>query len=377
MPRELKNARITHVSYVDKGANKKKFFLTKSEQESTPIFEKQVRLLTKNEDEQRLVYGVVYEPDIVDAHGDFMTAEEIEKAAHEFMKEYRNIDTQHNFESGAGEVVESYVALADMNIGEEVIKKGSWVLVTRATEEVWESIKKGEITGYSMAGTAEVEEVAKEETDSQMSKFFKMVKDFFSGTEIEKGELKETFNETTKRRNLFDALCMFEDYVVSQLWNDNPSVDKLREYAQDLIDIFSEIINSPDFMKSLQKEYEEREELSVKKEELQAILKEALEPITSRLDSLEKQEEEVKKEEEVVDENVNENPEVVEGDDKEDDFQKQLEMFKDVVKEAIEPIEKRLETVEKARGISKSADTDEAEKVQKSEGGIFDNLFTV
>lgn len=377
MPRELKNARITHVSYVDKGANKKKFFLTKSEQESTPIFEKQVRLLTKNEDEQRLVYGVVYEPDIVDAHGDFMTAEEIEKAAHEFMKEYRNIDTQHNFESGAGEVVESYVALADMNIGEEVIKKGSWVLVTRATEEVWESIKKGEITGYSMAGTAEVEEVAKEETDSQMSKFFKMVKDFFSGTEIEKGELKETFNETTKRRNLFDALSMFEDYVVSQLWNDNPSVDKLREYAQDLIDIFSEIINSPDFMKSLQKEYEEREELSVKKEELQAILKEALEPITSRLDSLEKQEEEVKKEEEVVDENVNENPEVVEGDDKEDDFQKQLEMFKDVVKEAIEPIEKRLETVEKARGISKSADTDEAEKVQKSEGGIFDNLFTV
>ncbi|MEH6904082.1 hypothetical protein V7X04_19585, partial [Bacillus safensis] len=30
MPRELKNAKITHVSYVDRAANKKKFFLMKA-----------------------------------------------------------------------------------------------------------------------------------------------------------------------------------------------------------------------------------------------------------------------------------------------------------------------------------------------------------
>ncbi|MET1138385.1 phage portal protein, partial [Bacillus subtilis] len=30
MPRELKNAKINFVSYVDKAANKKKFFMTKS-----------------------------------------------------------------------------------------------------------------------------------------------------------------------------------------------------------------------------------------------------------------------------------------------------------------------------------------------------------
>ena len=35
-------------------------------------------------DEQKLVYGIVYEPDVPDAHGDYMTAEEIEKAAHGF-----------------------------------------------------------------------------------------------------------------------------------------------------------------------------------------------------------------------------------------------------------------------------------------------------
>src|SRR5690606_30647053 len=100
MPRELKNAKITHVSYVDKGANQKKFFLTKSEEK--PDFEKTVKLITKEEDPQKLVYGVVYEPNVEDAHGDFMTESEIEKAAHKFLKDARNIDTQHDFENGAG-----------------------------------------------------------------------------------------------------------------------------------------------------------------------------------------------------------------------------------------------------------------------------------
>src|SRR5690606_15432934 len=130
MSRELKNANITHVSYVDKGANKKKFFLTKAEEK--PVFEKQVRILTTADDEQKLVYGVVYEPDVEDSHGDFMTAAEIEKAAHGFMKDARNIDKQHNFEAGFGEVVESYVAPADITVGDETITKGSWVLVTKA-----------------------------------------------------------------------------------------------------------------------------------------------------------------------------------------------------------------------------------------------------
>ncbi|HFK1435665.1 TPA: hypothetical protein ACGXNJ_005859, partial [Bacillus cereus] len=38
--RELKNAKITHVSYVDKAANKKQFFLTKSA-DKRPTFQKQ------------------------------------------------------------------------------------------------------------------------------------------------------------------------------------------------------------------------------------------------------------------------------------------------------------------------------------------------
>ncbi len=43
----------------------------------------------------------------------------------------------------------------DFEMGEETIKKGSWVLVTKASDEIWDKIQSEEVTGYSMAGTAE------------------------------------------------------------------------------------------------------------------------------------------------------------------------------------------------------------------------------
>ncbi|MCM3752671.1 XkdF-like putative serine protease domain-containing protein [Bacillus licheniformis] len=188
MPRELKNAKINFVSYVDKAANKKKFFMTKSSE--PPTFQKEVKLIAKAEDEKKLVYGVVYEPDIQDAHGHFMTAEEIQKAAHGFLKNARKIDKDHNFQGGVGEVVESYVAPADFEVNGETIVKGSWVLVTKAGDEIWEQIKKGSITGYSMAGTAETVEHAPQadsETDEPGS-FFQLFKQFFAGDKQKTGE---------------------------------------------------------------------------------------------------------------------------------------------------------------------------------------------
>jgi hypothetical protein len=106
------------------------------------------------QEEKQLVYGIVYEPDVLDSQGDYMTAESIQKAAHAYMTSLK-VDTQHNFVEGAGTVVESYIAQSTFEIGEHVIKEGSWVLVTEATNEIWEGIKEGKYTGYSMAGTAD------------------------------------------------------------------------------------------------------------------------------------------------------------------------------------------------------------------------------
>lgn len=51
---------------------------------------------------------------------------------------------------------------SDFEMGGEVIKKGSWVFVMMASDEIWEQIRKGEITGYSMAGAADIEKEERE-----------------------------------------------------------------------------------------------------------------------------------------------------------------------------------------------------------------------
>lgn len=82
---ELKNANISYISLVTKGANGRQFAIMKSESAKQPNISKQVPIL-KTEEEKQLVTGVVYEPDVEDSHGDTMTAEEIEKAAYTFME---------------------------------------------------------------------------------------------------------------------------------------------------------------------------------------------------------------------------------------------------------------------------------------------------
>lgn len=366
--RRLKNATITHVSYVDKGANQKQFFLTKSLDDdilkARGSIEKDVKILVnKDDDEERLVYGVVYEPEVPDAHNDIMSANDIEKSAHKFLADYRNIDKQHDFQGGYGEVVESYVAPQDFTVGGETIAKGSWVLVTKADEETWDSIKKGEITGYSMAGTAEVEEVEKQE-DTQISRFVKAMKEIFSGETVEKGKLKDSYNQSRKRRNMFDALWMFEDYIIDEIYKDEPDAESIMEHITDLADILTGLANSTDLIKELKNEYDTKEELQMKKEEMQELLKEAIEPINEKLEALEK---DVKEDEVDVEKD--------EGKDKEEDREKEdvAKQLEDILKEQLAPINERLDKVEKARGISKSLEDDVESEPQ--EDSVFKSLF--
>lgn len=316
MPRELINANITHVSYVDKGANQKKFFFTKSDRESD--FQKEVKLfINKEEEEQQLVYGIVYEPDVEDSHGDYMTAPEIEKAAHGFLRDARNIDKQHDFNDGVGEVVESYIAPADFMIGEETIKKGSWVLVTKASDEIWEEIKKGAITGYSMAGTAETIEkqhekpVTKSE-DDEVKGFFNLIKNFFSGKED---------NQKTSEKDLGSIEKAGKKISAARMNKINAAFEALNE---------------------LKSEVEEEEEV-VKKEDIEKAVQAALEPLVKRLDSIEKNEQQ--------------------SEQAQDEISKQLE---ETIAKALEPLNKRLEAVEKVRGISKqSQEEPENQEIQK------------
>lgn len=174
----------SHVSIVDKAANKRSFLLMKSDQQ--PNVEADVKLL-KRDEAQQIVYGVVYEPDVVDAHGDFMDAEEIEKAAHVFLKEFRNIDKQHDFTSKVGEVIESYIAPADFELGGQMVTKGTWMMAVKVVDDVWQSIQKGEYTGFSLAGYGNVEKAQETPQEPSVdvltkeeSTFFAKLKKFFA-----------------------------------------------------------------------------------------------------------------------------------------------------------------------------------------------------
>lgn len=233
MKRFLKDVTITHVSYVKKGQNKKKFFFAKSEENRAADIEFDVRFIRKSmDDEQKLLYGIVYEPDVADHSGDAMTAVEIEKSAHEFLEFYRNIDTEHNVVPGAGVVVESYIAPIDMKIGDEVIKSGSWILVTKATDEIWEDWKNGEITGYSMFGFARATEVSKGEP--KLKNMFKKA--------LEAIGIQKSFDETIQNtiENMARSPFFIMDMISKDFYNsvsfETMKDDELKILAQTLRD---------------------------------------------------------------------------------------------------------------------------------------------
>lgn len=112
--------------------------------------------------EQRIVVGVVLVPEERDLQGDIYSHEEVERAAHEYLAAYRRAERtphkdQHSRQVGEGEIslLESYIAPADFTLGEQRIKRGSWVMAWRIeSPSMWADVKAGRRTGFSIGGTA-------------------------------------------------------------------------------------------------------------------------------------------------------------------------------------------------------------------------------
>ncbi|WHY04665.1 XkdF-like putative serine protease domain-containing protein [Bacillus altitudinis] len=363
MPRELKNAKITHVSYVDRAANQKKFFLMKAKKKQ-PDFQKEVSVLTKAEDAHRLVYGVVYEPNTPDAHQDFMSAKEIERAAHGFMKDARHIDKQHDFQEGVGEVVESYIAPADFEVGGELIQKGSWVLVTKASQDIWDQIQQGHITGYSMAGTADI--IAIEEHDQLLSQetnergLFSLLKNFF---------LKE------EGANMPQQFWSVLDHLLETLQSSDGDESSVRAALEQLIPIVQDVLKTNDVLQTigerpasvqkqdaglttdqvrelekakmaidnvLQQADKQGTDQTGEEEPVQKVLEQVVAPIRHQLSSLEKS------------------------------AGREKAAIQDVLQQQLLPISERIHMLEKARGISKQTNHDTQNDMTKP---IWDGLL--
>jgi hypothetical protein len=109
----------------------------------------------------QIITGVVLRPEVVDAHGDIMSADVIRESAHKFLAAHNKqtkLKLQHkSFKAGRFDLVESFIAPMDLTIGDKIVKGGSWVMSVRVNDAaIWKQVQDKKITGFSIGGRAKV-----------------------------------------------------------------------------------------------------------------------------------------------------------------------------------------------------------------------------
>lgn len=113
--------------------------------------------IAKAENRKQIAYCVVLSPEELDSQDDWMTADDIEDAAHLFMQKARAIGSEHSKLIDA-QPVESYIAPQDLNwedgpYGPQVVKKGAWVIGIKVHDpKEWAKVENGDYQGVSVGG---------------------------------------------------------------------------------------------------------------------------------------------------------------------------------------------------------------------------------
>lgn len=117
-----------------------------------------VQVVKATDEELKQATFLVLAPEEVDLHGDIYSPDEVRKACHNFNQYSMTANLLHLVETDSFSIVESYISQTEMVLGERLIKSGSWLIVTQMhTDEIWEEVKKGNLTGVSVGCIADVE----------------------------------------------------------------------------------------------------------------------------------------------------------------------------------------------------------------------------
>lgn len=418
----ITDAKISFISLVNKAANKKTFLITKSENGSAN-FSTYGKILKADAD-SHFVTGIVYEPMVEDTQGNYMTEEEITKAAYWFAKNGNAVDLQHCFEKCEGAtVVESYVAKCDMEIEGEQVKKGSWVMTMEITDnDVWDAIQKGDLTGFSMGGVGayseeDVDLSVVKKTDEPKGIFKKLAKAMGFDV-VEKGAVKDKFVQRVKEDNFYTAWYALKSTLegnyfnpATNSWEYGYSSDEntIRDALTDFNDIVTQLLSSDQsIVKSLEKAAKEQPEkvekagkslssknLSALKgiyDTLGSFLSEFAEEEPSTTNTVKKEDEDMTHEEvqKIVGEEVAKAMDpiakqleaIAKGDNgtapteggtetpvgnEEATPEDVSETVAKAVEKAMEPIKQQLEVIRKARALPSNLNDSHSEDVQKSD----------
>ena len=117
----------------------------------------------KSDDDKRLVFGwanVAIRVDgeqIIDWQEDAIDMDDLEKAAYEYVAEFGTAGEMHQ-RGGIGRVIESIVFTKEkadaLGIPQDLLPQGWWIGFKITDDEVWEKIKSGEYSMFSIEGKA-------------------------------------------------------------------------------------------------------------------------------------------------------------------------------------------------------------------------------
>ena len=375
---EITDAKISFVSLVDKAANKRQFLLKKAE-DGQASFTTYGRIV-KTDAENHYVTGIVYEPMEEDSHGNYMTAEEITKAAYWFAKNGNKVDLQHSFEPlDNATVVENWVAKADFKIGDEVIKEGTWLMTVEVSDEsVWEGIEKGEITGFSMGGLGnyseedvDLDNVSKQETKQGASEKKGLLKQLAAAlgvSVVEKGAMAELYEERSKGTLFWNAFNSLEEILykydnITGRWVYETNEDKVRECLEEFNQIITSILTGKE---SITKAIQTDRPVEKAGKKMSGKNKETLAGIYESLGAFLKE----------FDDPEDDPDKKDDGDDKGDDKSKKDKEEKEVTKQEVEEIVAKsiAAAIEKAGcstgGGDKPKEDEKDKEVKKSEEAI-------
>lgn len=246
---EISDAKIQFVSLVDKAANKRQFLITKADEGQAQF--STVGKILKTDADTHYVTGIVYEPLTEDAHGNFMTEDEIRKAAYWFAKNGDKVDLQHSFEQADGlSVVENYVAPSDMEIDGTPIVKGTWLMTVEVqNEDVWSKVQKGEVTGFSMGGMGRYSETETDLTDTvEKQGLLKRLASFLGVDVITKGAVKDQYDKRRKSSDFWTAFNTLQDVLCKygyqgEIFETDDTV--IREALTDFVQIITDVMAEP------------------------------------------------------------------------------------------------------------------------------------
>jgi hypothetical protein len=112
---------------------------------------------------ERVVIGVVADPENVDSEGRTISAEEIRTACYRFMEQFQNTGADHAKDDEGYpillndklRIVLNWLTHEETKLNGKHVPKDAWLMGIRVLDdEIWQSILDGERTGFSFEASA-------------------------------------------------------------------------------------------------------------------------------------------------------------------------------------------------------------------------------